>query len=148
MGVPDHLWHAVRECCRRALKSSPIIFTFPPSFEDEVHRFDVRIQEAHPSRIIHSLFRATTNKQWNIKTRDEVIIASNNNDDALTSVYIPLSATSFWRYFVQLSNELLEAGYPGCEDCVQDLFPLEWDEKNSRRVLSEQKYDEVMDSSS
>jgi hypothetical protein len=135
MRITDPLWPAVREVSRRVLKASKVNFVFPEQFEQQIHIFDLSVQEHLPSRIESSLFTTSTSASWSIQSMQGSLIASQTKSDDLSYVFIPLPCERFLQDFLNCCEELLRAGYPGCEDCIQDVRGSNWDEELNRNQL-------------
>lgn len=137
MRITDPLWPAVREISRRVLKASKVNFIFPSEFENQIHEFDLAVQEHIPSRIDSSLFTISTTQNWSIQTMQGSIIASPRDSSDFSYVYVPMNCHDFLIQFFDCCRELLQAGYPGCEDCIQDVGGTYWNEENNRKELNQ-----------
>jgi hypothetical protein len=132
MRITDPLWPAVREVSRRCLKSTSLEFIFPEKYSQKIHQLDLLIQQFLPARILQSLHRISTTTEWSILGAEGAEIANSEEASSLDFVYIPMNIDDFWSGFIQCCTELLQAGYPGCEDCIHDFKDKEWDENQHR----------------
>jgi hypothetical protein len=139
MRITDPLWPAVREVSRRCLKSTSLEFNFPDKYSKKIHQFDLLIQQFLPSRIHQSIHQISTTTMWSIQTPNGNHIASSEDTSSEDFVYIPLRLEEFWDALLQCCIELLQAGYPGCEDCIQDFKDNTWDEPQHRASLEQKK---------
>jgi len=135
MRITDPLWPAVREVSRRCLKSAVLEFYFPAKYSQKIHQLDLLIQQFLPARILPSSHQISTTTEWSIFSAEGTEIANSKDTSSYDFVYIPMNLDDFWNAFLQCCTELLQAGYPGCEDCIHDFKDKEWDEHLHRTTI-------------
>ena len=70
----------------------------------------------------------------------EILALCSLNEPELTTVWLPMSPSAAWDAISKVSDDLLQAGYPGCLGCGGPHTEGDWDEAASRRNMLNEGY--------
>ena len=111
--------------------------TGPDWLESHIVNLGLRLADVQPARTTFPAF--VSNTEGDIQLVDpasSVVLAQCSLEEPeLTTVWLPMSPSTAWEVVSKVSDDLLQAGYPGCLGCGGPHTEGDWDEATSRRNM-------------
>ena len=136
------MWPAVREAARRLLREDSLIIRTPARFVEEIDRLVLMMGDAQPSRLsfpsvieVEAPF-IEVEQAIEESAKTSQIVRLGPEEPAVNVCWIPLETDDAWAAILEASEDLLEAGYPGCAGCGGPNSERPWDEEKFRQSWS------------
>ena len=141
MRITDPRWPAVRELARTLLRTEGLMIQGPSWLEPLIHQLNVHLGDVQPSRTRFSKFDpGEGNKIFLcLQEKKQTLAQCSEEEPPLEVVWLPMDAESGWAAISTVTNDLLNAGYPGCLGCGGPHTEGEWDEPSSRKNMDEEQ---------
>ena len=109
----------------------------PDWLESHIVNLGLRLADVQPARTTFPAF--VSHLEGDIELVDpasSVVLAQCSLEEPeLTTVWLPMSPSTAWEVVSKVSDDLLQAGYPGCLGCGGPHTEGDWDEATSRRNM-------------
>ena len=142
MRISDTRWPAVRELARIILRTEELVVKGPEWLESHIVNLGLRLADVQPARTTFPAF--VSHLEGDIELVDpasSVVLAQCSLEEPeLTTVWLPMSPATAWEVVSKVSDDLLQAGYPGCLGCGGPHTEGDWDEATSRRNMVNEGY--------
>ena len=126
-------WLAVREACRRILTEKGLILNIPHAHVASWHRLILNMADSMPQRLeFPEISTGPFSVVRNGKNLFDFQLDVPNDETAL---WLPFDVQELMTDFIQMSSELLLAGYPGCSGCGYRDDEEKWDESTHRKRI-------------
>ena len=126
-------WLAVREACRRILTEEGLILNIPQAHVASWHRLILNMADSMPQRLeFPEISTGPFSVVRNGKNLFDFQLDVPNDETAL---WLPFDVQELMTDFIQMSSELLLAGYPGCSGCGYRDDEEKWDESAHRKRI-------------
>ena len=126
-------WLAVREACRRILTEEGLILNIPHAHVASWHRLILNMADSMPQRLeFPEISTGPFSVVRNGKNLFDFQLDVPNDETAL---WLPFDVQELMTDFIQMSSELLLAGYPGCSGCGYRDDEEKWDESTHRKRI-------------
>lgn len=139
MRITDPRWPAARELSRIILRTDGITIHGPSWMKQTVHDLGIRLGDVQPSRTMFPAF--------SVHERDEILIAITSppqtlaicgpNEPSIEVMWLPMNPREAWDTLASMTDDLLQAGYPGCLGCGGPQSEQPWNETKSRKSMNE-----------
>jgi hypothetical protein len=126
-------WLAVREACRRILTEEGLILNIPQAHVASWHRLILNMADSMPQRLE---FPEISNGPFSVVRNGKNLFDFQldvPSDE--TTLWLPFDVQELMTDFIQMSSELLLAGYPGCSGCGYRDDEEKWDESTHRKRI-------------
>ena len=126
-------WLAVREACRRILTEEGLILNIPHAHVASWHRLILNMADSMPQRLeFPEISTGSFSVVRNGKNLFDFQLDVSSDETAL---WLPFDVQELMTDFIQMSSELLLAGYPGCSGCGYRDDEEKWDESTHRKRI-------------
>ena len=131
MRVGSPVWKCVREAARCFLKAGQVeIFASKDNIE-LLEDLSKRISELQPQKIDFPIYQELNSNEIIMKCDDVEIMICKKEPDANIN-WLPSEKINGITTFIEMVEELAEAGYPGCVGCIGSVDEKPWNEEISR----------------
>ena len=138
MRITDPRWPAARELSRIILRTDGLTIHGPSWMKELVHELSIRLGDVQPSRVSFPTFCH--------HERDEILVCTASpsqtlaicgpNEPSIDILWFPMNPIEAWETIASMTDDLLEAGYPGCLGCGGPQSEQPWDETQSRQSMN------------
>ena len=139
MRITDPRWPAARELSRIILRTEGITIRGPSWMKEQVHNLSIRLGDVQPARTMFPAFSS--------HERDEILVATTSPPQTLAIcgaiepsidiLWLPMNPSEAWQTIASMTDDLLNAGYPGCLGCGGPQSEQPWNENQSRKSINE-----------
>ena len=137
MRVGSPVWKCVREAARCFLKAESVEIIANEDNVDLLDALSKRIAELQPQKVNFPTYQNTNLTEIVINCDNVSIMISKKEPDAKIN-WLPSEKINGISTFIQMVEELAEAGYPGCVGCIGSIDEKPWNEEVSRlNIFSE-----------
>lgn len=137
MRIGSPVWNCVREAARCFLKAENVEIIANEGNIDLLDELSKKIAELQPEKIDFPTYQKINSTEIIINCDDVKIMICKKEPDA-TIIWLPSEKINGITTFIQMVEELAEAGYPGCVGCIGSVDEKPWDEEISRmNIFSE-----------
>lgn len=137
MRVGSPVWKCVREAARCFLKADKVDIFASKDNIDLLDNVSKKIAELQPQKINFPTYQNINSNEIIIKCDGVNIMICEKEPDARIN-WIPSEKISGISVFIEMVEELAEAGYPGCVGCIGSVDENPWNEELSRlNIFSE-----------
>ena len=126
-------WLAVREACRRILTEEGLILNIPHAHVASWHRLILNMADSMPQRL--EFPEISTGPFSVVKNGENLFDFQLDVPNDETALWLPFDVQELMIDFIQMSSELLLAGYPGCSGCGYRDDEEKWDESTHRKRI-------------
>ena len=138
MRVGSPVWKCVREAARCFLKAEKVGIFANKDNIDLLDNLSKRISELQPQKIDYPTYQTTNTNEIIMKCDDVEIMICKKEPDASIN-WLPSDKMKGISAFIEMVEELAEAGYPGCVGCIGSVDESPWDEGLSRMNIFSEK---------
>ena len=131
MRVGSPVWKCVREAARCFLKAENVEIIANEDNVDLLDALSKRIAELQPQKVNFPTYQNTNLTEIVINCDNVSIMISKKEPDAKIN-WLPSEKINGISTFIQMVEELAEAGYPGCVGCIGSIDEKPWNEEISR----------------
>lgn len=131
MRVGSPLWKCVREAARCFLKAENVEIIANEDNIDLLDKLCKKIAEFQPQKIDFPTYQNINSTEITMNCDDVKIMICKNEPDVNIN-WLPSDKVNAITTFIQMVEELAEAGYPGCVGCIGSVDEKPWDEGISR----------------
>lgn len=107
--------------------------------KEQVHNLSIRLGDVQPARTMFPAFSS--------HERDEILVATTSPPQTLAIcgaiepsidiLWLPMNPSEAWQTIASMTDDLLDAGYPGCLGCGGPQSEQPWNENQSRKSINE-----------
>lgn len=126
-------WLAVREACRRILTEEGLILNIPHAHVASWHRLILNMADSMPQRL--EFPEISTGPFSVVRDGKNLFDFQLDVPSDETALWLPFDVKELMIDFIQMSSELLLAGYPGCSGCGYRDDEEKWDESTHRKRI-------------
>ena len=126
-------WLAVREACRRILTEEGLILNIPQAHVASWHRLILNMADSMPQRL--EFPEISTGPFSVVRNGKNLFDFQLDIPSDKTALWLPFDVQELMTDFIQMSSELLLAGYPGCSGCGYRDDEEKWDESTHRKRI-------------
>ena len=126
-------WLAVREACRRILTEDGLILNIPQAHVASWHRLILNMADSMPQRL--EFPEISTGPFSVVRNGKNLFDFQLDVPSDETALWLPFDVKELMIDFIQMSSELLLAGYPGCSGCGYRDDEEKWDESTHRKRI-------------
>jgi len=121
----------VREAARCFLKAEKVEISANEHNIDLLDDLSKKIAELQPQKIDFPAYKIINSIEIIMKCDDVNIMICEQEPDAMIN-WLPSNKIKGISAFIEMVEELAEAGYPGCIGCIGSMDENPWDEGQSR----------------
>ena len=130
------LWPVVRESARRMVRLEQITIEADIKYLEQIRKLSDHISEKIPQRTTFPIHDRVDN--------EDIWIYHNSQEDPLPIIYlgwempeedicwIEMDVSEGFEALIESCLQLLDAGYPGCNGCVDSVQEGRWNEREFR----------------
>ena len=138
MRVGSPVWKCVREAARCFLKAEKVEISANEHNIELLDDLSKKIAELQPQKIDFPSYQIINSKEIIMQCDDLIIMISDQEPDEKIN-WLPNDKIKGLAAFIEIVEELAEAGYPGCVGCIGSVEENPWDEGQSRlNIFSEE----------
>ena len=126
-------WLAVREASRRILTEEDLILKIPQAHVSSWHRLILNMADSMPQRL--EFPEISTGPFSVVRNGKNLFDFQLDVPSDETALWLPFDVKELMIDFIQMSSELLLAGYPGCSGCGYRDDEEKWDESTHRKRI-------------
>ena len=130
------LWPVVRESARRMVRLEQITIKSDIKYLEQIRKLSDHISEKIPQRTTFPIHDRVDNEDiWIYHTSDEnplPIIYLGKEMPEEDICWIEMDVSEGFEALIESCLQLLDAGYPGCNGCVDSVQEGRWNEREFR----------------
>ena len=138
MRITDPRWPAARELSRILLRTDDITIQGPSWMKEQIHRLGIRLGDVQPSRTTFPAFAPHEREEIRLiaTTSSQTLAICGLEEPSMDILWLPMTPTDAWETLASMTDDLLNAGYPGCLGCGGPQSEQPWDEIQSRKSMN------------
>tara|TARA_B100000900_G_scaffold383182_1_gene370905 strand:+ start:2118 stop:2612 length:495 start_codon:yes stop_codon:yes gene_type:complete len=137
MRITDPRWPAAREFSRMLLRTDELTIVGPKWLREHIERLAVRLGDVQPSRTSFPTF--TPGEVDEIRVCIPISLKTmaicSTTEPPIDVLWLSMGSKEAWQCINSITNDLLDAGYPGCLGCGGPHSEEPWNEMNSRIAI-------------
>ncbi len=107
--------------------------------KQRVHDLGIRLGDVQPSRTMFPAFADHEREEILVSTTSplQTLAICGRNEPSIDILWLPMIPTEAWETIASMTNDLLNAGYPGCLGCGGPQSEQPWNETQNRKSMND-----------
>ena len=107
--------------------------------KQRVHDLGIRLGDVQPSRTMFPAFADHEREEILVSTTSplQTLAICGRHEPSIDILWLPMIPTEAWETIASMTNDLLNAGYPGCLGCGGPQSEQPWNETQSRKSMND-----------